>query len=128
MADCPYRLDKRLMVVPVTLYGRSGRVTSEFVMDTGASANIIDHTLAFALGYSARDGIGYSKVTSVIGEEQGYRLVLEGFEALGKKSEKMEVRCHDLKEENNVEGLIGMAFLEQFSWCVHPARKVISVE
>lgn len=127
MANFPYRLDKKLIVLPVVLYGKRGRLTSEFILDTGSSGNIIDHTLAFALGYSAHDGVGYSDVSSVLGKERGYRLVIEGFEALGKKVQKAEVLCHDLKDSNKVEGLIGMAFLEQFDWCLHPEKKIISV-
>lgn len=128
MADYPYRLDKKLIIIPVFLYGRRGRLRSEFVLDTGASGTIIDHSLADTLGYSARDGMGRSSVSSVVGQETGYRLVIDAFEALGKKVNQAEVRCHDLIDFNQVEGLIGMAFLEQFDWCLHPKRQIISVQ
>jgi predicted aspartyl protease len=126
MANYTYRLDKRLIVVPVILHGKHGRLTNEFILDTGASYTIIDHGLASALGYSASDGIGFSHVSSAVGKEQGYRLVIEGFETLGKKQSRMEVACHDLKEQGT-EGLIGMSFLEQFDWCVHPSKQIISI-
>ncbi len=125
MADYTYRLDKRLIVLPIILYGKNGRLMNEFILDTGASYTIIDHSLAFALGYSAADGVGFSRVTSAVGKEQGYRLIIEGFEALGRKQNRVEVACHDLREQG-VEGLIGMSFLEQFDWCVYPRTHVIS--
>lgn len=100
---------------------------SEFILDTGASSTVVDHSLASALGYSARDGIGLSKVSSAAGKERGYRLVIEGLETLGKKASQFEVICHDLIDEG-VEGLIGMSFLGQFAWCVDPKRMIISVE
>ena len=98
---------------------------SRFVLDTGASFTIIDHSLAEILGYSARDGIGQSMVSSVLGKEQGYRLIIESLETLGNKCSKIEVRCHDLQEQG-IEGLLGMNFLEQFDWCIHPKRQIIS--
>lgn len=97
---------------------------SEFILDTGASFNIVDHSLASVLGYSARDGVGLSTVSSAVGKEMGYRVVIQGFEALGKKQLNVEVACHDLKEQG-VEGLIGMAFLDQFNWCLHPKERII---
>lgn len=126
MANFPYRLDKRLIVIPVTLYGKHGYLMSEFVLDTGASFSIIDHSLAFSLGYSPREGTGVSSIRSAVGKETGYRLTIEGVEALGKKFEKVEIACHDLKEQG-VEGLIGMPFLERFEWCLHPQKQMISV-
>ncbi len=127
MADFPYRVDKKLIVIPVMLYGKTGSLMSEFILDTGASYNIVDHSLISALGYSARDGIGFSTVSSAIGKEKGYRVIMEGLEALGKKFSPVEVACHDLKEQG-VEGLIGMTFLELFDWCVYPNQKIISVQ
>lgn len=126
MADYRYRVDKKLIVIPVLLYGKRGRVKSQFILDTGASFTIIDHSLASILGYSAREGTGLSTVSSVVGKERGYRVIIQALEALGKKLSQMEVACHDLKEQG-VEGLIGMSFLEQFDWCVHPEHKMISV-
>ena len=126
MADFSYRLNRRLMVIPVVLYGRRGYLESEFILDTGSSLTIVDHSLAVALGYSARDGIGLSKVSSVVGKERGYRLILEGLETLGKKMDHFEVACHDLLDQG-VEGLVGMSFLEQFDWCVHPGKRMITV-
>ncbi|MBI2335808.1 MAG: clan AA aspartic protease [Deltaproteobacteria bacterium] len=124
MANFPYRLNKRLVVIPVVLYGKKGRLESEFILDTGASLTIVDHSLALSLGYSARDGIGLSTVSSVIGKERGYRLMMKGFETLGRLYNSFEVACHDLQDQG-IEGLVGMNFLEKFDWCVHPNKQVI---
>lgn len=127
MADHSYRLDGELIIVAVKLKSKTRSYNGMFVLDTGASGIIIDHEIASDLGYSARDSIGFSTVSSAVGKEKGYRLVIEGFEALGNKIESVEVRCHDLKDQG-AEGLIGMSFLKQFSWCVHPSKQVISVK
>ena len=125
MANHPYRLDGELIIISVKLHGKLGSHDGMFVLDTGSSAIIIDHEVAFYLGYSARDGIGFSTIRSAAGKESGYRLSVEGFEALGKRTGSTEVRCHDLKDQG-VEGLVGMSFLKQFDWCIHPQRQAIS--
>jgi predicted aspartyl protease len=125
MANHSYRLDKKLIVIPVIICGERGSLRSEFIL-TGSSGNIIDHSIALALGYSGRDAIGISSVSSAAGKEMGYRLVVKTLEVLGKKLVETEVRCHDLQEQG-VEGLIGMSLLEQFDWCVHPKKQMISM-
>ncbi|MDO8526900.1 MAG: hypothetical protein Q7T03_04335 [Deltaproteobacteria bacterium] len=97
MADYPYRLDGELIIVSVKLQSKTSAYNGMFVLDTGSSAIIIDHEIALDLGYSATDALGFSTVRSAVGKEKGYRLQIEGFEALGKKTNFVEVRCHDLK-------------------------------
>lgn len=126
MANFSYRIDRHLVLIPVVLYGKTGSFNGEFILDTGASLTVIDHEIITTLGYSAREGTKRSLVTSVVGKEEGYRLVIEGFEALGERFSNIEVAVHDLKQQG-VEGLVGMTFLERFPWCLDPARKVISV-
>ncbi len=125
MANHPYRLDGELIIIPVRLESTTRAYNGMFVLDTGSSGIIIDHEIASDLGYSAKDGIGFSTVRSAAGKEKGYRLLIEGFEALGKKIGAVEVRCHDLKNQG-VEGLIGMLFLKQFDWCLHPKKQLIT--
>lgn len=125
MANFSYRTVNNLILLPVILYGKRGPISGEFVLDTGASVTVLDHSVVTLLGYSVRDGIGISTVSSVVGKEQGYRLQVEAFETLGKHISKHEVVCHDLITQG-VEGLIGMSFLEQFDWCIHPKEKRIS--
>ncbi len=127
MADHPYRLDGELIIVSVRLQSKTRAYNGMFVLDTGSSGIIIDHEIASDLGYTVKDGIGFSTVNSAVGKERGYRLLMEEFEALGKKAKSIEVRCHDLKDQG-VEGLIGMSFLKQFDWCLYPNRHIIFVK
>ncbi|MFH1829366.1 MAG: retropepsin-like aspartic protease [Pseudomonadota bacterium] len=127
MADYPYRLDGELIIVPVKLRSKTDAYNGMFVLDTGSSGIIIDHEIAFDLGYTAKDGVGFSTVSSAVGKEKGYRLLIDAFEVFGKKLNSIEVRCHDLKDQG-VEGLIGMSFLKRFNWCVYPKRQVISIK
>lgn len=125
MADTPYQLDKELMIVPVCLTGKAGIYDASFVLDTGCSGVIMDHSIALALGYSSRDGLGLSSVSSVLGKEIGYRLQLQELEALGQRVANIEVACHDLMNQG-IEGLPGMTFLKGFNWCVYPQKQMLS--
>lgn len=128
MADYPFDIESELILISVRLFGKQNYIHNcEFILDTGASRTMIDHSLAFDLGYSARDGIGISKVSSVVGKEKGYLLQIEGIEALGQKFGPFQVACHDLKNQG-VEGLLGMTFLKQFGWCIDPKKQIISVK
>lgn len=127
MADHRYELDGQLILLPVTLHGRHRTHETDFILDTGATLNMIDPGIADILGYSARDASGFSSVASAAGRERGYRLILEAFEALGQRIPQIEVACHDLKQQG-VEGLIGMDFLKRLNWCVYPEQQIIVVK
>lgn len=126
MANFAYELEGRLILLPVVLYGRHGHLESEFILDTGASSTMIDPELTDGLGYSAREASGFSTVASVLGKERGYRLIIAGFQSLGRRYGDFEIVCHNLHEQG-VEGLIGMDFLGRFDWCLHPARQRIAM-
>ena len=127
MADFPYRIEKRLIIVPVTLRSPTHFFKAQFVLDTGASYTIIDYRIAESLGYSRHDACAPSRVSSAIGKEEGFRIRLEALEALGKNLSPFEVACHSLFEQG-VEGLLGMTFLEQFNFCIYPAKRIIRIE
>lgn len=127
MADHRYELDGQLILIPVTLYGRHRAYETDFILDTGATFNMIDPSIADILGYSARDASGFSAVASAAGRERGYRLIVEAFETLGHRVTHLEVACHDLKQQG-VEGLIGMDFLKRLNWCVYPEQQIIVVK
>lgn len=115
MADFSYEIDKRLILVPVTLRSPTGTVRARFVLDTGASFTIVDYRIAETIGYEPHHAVAPSRVSSASGKEQGFRIKVASFETLGKRMENFEVACHSLLEQG-VEGLVGMNFLEQFEY------------
>lgn len=126
MADFRYRLDKRLIIVPVKLWSPTHFIDAHFVVDTGASHTIVDYRLAESIGYSQKNSTAISRVSSAAGKEEGYHVQLEAIEALGKRIGSFEVACHRLYEQG-VEGLLGMTFLEQFDFCIFPTQHLIRV-
>ncbi|MFH1652871.1 MAG: retropepsin-like aspartic protease [Pseudomonadota bacterium] len=126
MADHTYRVDKRLIIIPVKIFSSTHFFEANFVLDTGASHTIVDYRIAESLGYSQKDATAQSRVSSSIGKEEGYRIRVHAIETLGKRIDHFEIACHSLLEQG-VEGLIGMTFLENFDFCIHPANKIIRI-
>lgn len=127
MADNPYIVDKRLILVPVRLHSPFGAVRARFVLDTGASCTIVDHRIAEGIGYSPVNAVSSSRVSSATGMEEGFRIRMAFFEALGERMANFEIACHTLLEQG-VEGLLGMNFLEQFDFCIFPSQQVIRMQ
>lgn len=126
MADFPYSLDRHLIVVRVLLYGPSGVVNSDFVLDTGASNTIVDYRIAKSIGYSVEHSVAPSRVRSAVGKEEGFRIKVAALEVLGKRLENFAVACHALLDQG-VEGLLGMNFLERFNFCIYPPQRIIRI-
>lgn len=126
MANFPYRLDKKLIVVPAFVAGPRGKFDADLILDTGATFTIFDPIFLDRLGFSEADQCAPSTVTSPLGREKGFRLRLHAIECLGKQLEHFEVACHDLGLEH-IDGLLGMNFLEQFDFCIFPKKCTISI-
>lgn len=126
MADFPYRLDKKLLVISALFRGKHGDYDAELIVDTGASLTILQPLAIHALGFSEVDKSGISTVQSPIGKERGFRVRLPAIECLGKRVENFEIACHDVGLKH-LDGLLGMNFLEQFDFCVYPSRCVIRI-
>src|SRR3989338_49375 len=126
MADFPYKLDKKLIVLPAVFRGKYGDYGAELILDTGASLTILQPLTIKALGFTDEDQMGISTAQSPIGKERGFRVRLPVIECLGKKIENFEVACHTLGLQR-IDGLLGMNFLEQFDFCIYPKRAVIRI-
>ena len=101
--------------------------SGKFIIDTGAYMTVIRTSRIDSIGYSARDMTKPFKTESVIGKEFGYCLKVGKFEVFGKIFEDFEVAALDLPDRYNIDGLIGMNLLNQFNWCMHPQKWVISI-
>ncbi|MDO8494528.1 MAG: retropepsin-like aspartic protease [Deltaproteobacteria bacterium] len=126
MADFSYKLDKRLIVIKAIFQGRQGKCDTDLILDTGASLTILDPFVIKELGYSEKDQSAPSTVQSPVGREKGFKIRLPLIECFDKKIENFEVACHALGLQN-IGGLLGMNFLEQFDFCIHPQQCVIRI-
>jgi len=80
------------------------------------------------LGYSPRDGERVTTVRSAIGAEQGYTLRVKRFSALGFTLPDYLVNLFDLATGDDIDGLIGLSFLDQFNYEVRSKEGRILVE
>lgn len=126
MADFPYRLDKKLIVIRASFHGKNGTYDADLILDTGATFTILDPSVIEEMGYSEKDKSSPSTVKSPIGKETGFRLHIPAIECLGKKIENFEIACHTLGLQH-IDGLLGMNFLEQFDYCIFSSRGVIRI-
>jgi len=79
------------------------------------------------LGYSARDGDKITSISSANAEpEQGYRLRVRHFHALGFGFHDFRIHAHDLPDYG-VDGLLGMDFLEKFDFEVRMSERRIGL-
>jgi hypothetical protein len=75
----------------------------------------------------ARDGFKRSRVHTAIGEEEGYVLRVAEFFVLSFKMPSFPINVFDLGHED-IHGLLGMNFLNEFNLEIRPRERRILVE
>src|SRR5256885_15772992 len=84
----------------------SGSSLVRMAFDTAAAGVFIVPRVVHRLGYTDRDTLGRSTVTSPLGTERGRKLRLQRFEALGFRFENFLIHAHELASSLEVEGLL----------------------
>lgn len=105
-----------LIIVRGYLWGPLGRQMVRLVLDTGASETILTPDILDDLGYSPNQGEAMSSVYSVIGREEGYLIRVARFRALGHELTDFRIAAHDLPEDDEIDGLLGLSFLRNFNY------------
>ncbi len=107
------QFDPKELVIHVRLriWGPARDSDLLFVFDTGTKRTVVDTAAIDALGYGASMGNALTTLTGVDGKQQGYRLKVDRFDALGMSLEGFNVFCHDFDETLGIDGLIGMDFI-----------------
>jgi predicted aspartyl protease len=126
--ETPFDPESDLIVVNATIWGPRGSVPARLALDTGFAATVIIPDLLDEIGYSARDGMARTSVTSAIGEEHGYLLKVAQFEALGFTLTTFLVHIFELADRHGIEGLIGLNFLRRFNYEIRSEEGRIFVE
>jgi len=122
------RDEQGIIIVWAYLEGPNGSLDVRLALDTGAAMTLVLPEVLDELGYSARDG---DKITSINTAnevpEQGYRLRVRHFEALGCVFHAFRIHAHELPDYG-VEGLLGMDFLGKFDFEVRISELRIRLE
>jgi len=125
--ETPFVNDGDLIILEALVTGPRRTSNGRFVLDTGAARTTITPELAHLIGYSARDGIRRARVRTALGSEEGYILPVAVFDVLGFKMPSFQVNVFDLGYED-LDGLIGMNFLNDLNYEVRSAEKRIFAE
>lgn len=117
-----------LIVIDARIWGPRGDVPLRLVLDTGSTAVLVLPEIVDEIGYSARDGTVITTVSSAVGVERGYGLRVARIEALGFALADFAIHVLDLPEQHDIDGLIGLHFLQRFNYEIRSAEGRILVE
>jgi predicted aspartyl protease len=117
-----------LIFVEERIWGPLGVQRVSLVLDTGAAMTLITPDVLDELGYSPRDGIARTHVTSATSQEPGYTIRVSRFTALGFTCTDFLVHAFDLTDRDDIDGLIGLDYLKQFNYEIRSADGRIVIE
>lgn len=111
----PFDLNKKKIIVVVTIKGIGVTKQFKFILDTGASKSIIDESIAVILGFDLKR-LKTERLTTVGGGKTSKILKLPKFSLFGKDMINFEVNVLEFPRQITyfADGLIGMDFLMQF--------------
>ena len=117
-----------LIVVPAWL--RSPRRDKQvwLAVDTGSVDTVVNPGIVDQLDYSVRDGEHIMSVRSAIGREQGWTLRVKRFSALGFVVPEFRVDVFDLATGGDIDGLLGLSFLDALNYEVRSKEGRLRVE
>lgn len=128
MMMSPFERSGDLMTVAAKVWGTHGARELILVIDTGAAATSIEPAILKELGYSSRDAILQTRVPTPVGVQHGHLLRVRQFHALGAKLSSFVVQALALNDQYGVDGLLGMNFLEIYTFTVRPRDRQIHLE
>jgi hypothetical protein len=107
--ETPFDPEAELIIVNATIWGPRGSIPARMAIDTGSAATVLIPDVVDELGYSARDGMTRTSVTTAIGKEHGYLLKVSQLEALGFTRTTFPIHIFELANRYGIEGLIGVS-------------------
>ena len=124
------RFDRRrgTIVVRARIWSPRRHVLLSLAVDTGAVETVVTPEIVESLGYHPRDGERITTVRSAIGEEHGYTLRVARFSALGFTAPDCRIHVFDLATGDDIDGLIGLGFLDRFNYEVRSNDRRLRVE
>jgi predicted aspartyl protease len=126
--ETAFTTKRELIFVSGTIEGPRGETEIRLVLDTGSSQTIVVPEILDDIGYSARDGIATSSMSTAISREQGYSLRVARFATLGFSMDSFLIHVFDLEDRRRFDGLIGLNFLRLFNYQVRSREGCILLE
>ena len=120
--------DHDLIIVLASLWGRRRTGVIRLALDTAATETLIRPHVLHDFGYDERDVGPPTSITSAIGREPGYLVKVERLRTLGFEVTDHPIHAHALPAEYDIDGLLGLRYLDQFDYTIHSRRDQITVE
>jgi predicted aspartyl protease len=105
-----------LIVVDARIWSPRDDQWLSLAVDTASSDTVVTPDLVDLLGYSPRDGEYATTVRSALGKEAGWTLRVKRFSALGFVVPDYRIHVFDLATGDDIDGLLGLSFLDQFNY------------
>jgi len=117
-----------LIIVDARIWSPRRDQWLSLAVDTASSDTVVTPDLVDLLGYSPRDGEHATMVRSAIGKEHGWALRVKRFSALGFVVPDYRIHVFDLATGDDIDGLLGLSFLDQFNYEVRSREGRLRVE
>ena len=135
----PYRMKDileskwKMIFVPVLIEDKNNIFLDlNFLFDTGAAKTEISHETAIKLGFSAKDGIAKTSITTMAGKIEGYQLILPEIKVFNQTFKNFKIGVFDIavtKDNNDeIDGIIGMDIISQFKLLIDGPNKRVRVQ
>jgi predicted aspartyl protease len=113
----PLRRAGRLLVVTARLWDRGGGAGDvNLALDTAATETLITPRTLARFGYHTADSLRVTTIRSAVGVERGYLLRVARLWALGFEVQNEIVHAHELPEQDDIDGLLGLRFLDRLDY------------
>ena len=116
MIVVPFERRRGSLIVAADVAGPRGRARVSLVLDTGASRTILAPEVLDLIGYSARDGVHVTYVTSPLGREAGYFVRIGVVSCFGTDFPDFLVTVQDFADAPDFDGLLGLDLLDHFNY------------
>jgi clan AA aspartic protease (TIGR02281 family) len=125
-SESSFEAEGDLIIIDATVAGPKGRARARLVLDTGSTLTTLVPEIAEAIGYTSADRIARSVVRSAVAEEHGYIVCLSSLTVLGFTVAGVNANVADLGHD--IDGLLGMSFLNGFNFEIRPVERRILIE
>jgi hypothetical protein len=115
-------------VVQARLWGPAGDGVLELALDTAATITLIKPDVLSRFGYDEACYLRPTSISSAIGSEPGHELSVARLSSLGNSVSPFTVHAHKLPEQYDLDGLLGLNFLDHFDYTIRSLRNEIAVE
>ena len=124
----PFRRQDGLLVVAARIWGKTGARDLQLAFDTAASETLVRPELLEDIGYGLTDALYRTSIQSAIGKEPGFMLRVPRFWSLGFEVRDHQIHAHALPDQYDIDGLLGLRFLDRFDYTVQSRRCAIVSE